>query len=178
VLFAVASAAVMGALLGALGAWIEEASALALGLIRVGAALAAAAYGIARLGGRTAPHPQRMWQVPRSWQRFGRMPFAASFGLILGLGLLTYVPFVGFYGLLVVALGLRDPMSGAVVLAAYGLARALPLVVTAVRAGYDLAAVNRATLSLIAQWQRLRGGVAVIQGVLLIGLAGVLIGLR
>jgi hypothetical protein len=51
---------------------------------------------------------------------------AVAFGLILGAGIFTFIPFTSFYLLLVWEL-LAGPVAGAVLGGAYGLARALPV---------------------------------------------------
>jgi len=77
--------------------------------------------------------PSRNWFIPRAWGRYGRTVYAGLFGGILGLGVLTVIPSIGFYTLLMWALvaPMRDVW---LVFAAYGLARAIPLpVVVATR---------------------------------------------
>jgi hypothetical protein len=53
--------------------------------------------------------------------------FAVAFGLILGVGFLTFVTFIGYYLLLTVCLIYADPLSGGLVMASYGAARSVPL---------------------------------------------------
>lgn len=67
----------------------------------------------------------RHWMVPKSWARFGSVPYASAFGVVLGIALLTRLPSVTFYALL--AYGLSS-QPAAVVLAfiGFGLVRVMP----------------------------------------------------
>ena len=69
------------------------------------------------------PQPERAWQVPNGWIR--RWPFlgAAMFGVILGTGLFTFIPFTSFYVLLAWELGTGSLRIGLVLGAAYGFVR-------------------------------------------------------
>jgi hypothetical protein len=76
--------------------------------------------------------PQSRWRVPREWGARGRVPFAAIFGSILGVGILTALPSPGFLALLVWALAASSWSSVWPVFLAYGAGRAVPLLVLAV----------------------------------------------
>ena len=98
-----------------------------LGALLVVAALLAAAYGLHEAGVWRLPHPERAWQVPNSWIMERPLLGAAAFGLILGAGVFTFIPFTSFYLLLIWELLAASPVAGAVLGGAYGLARALPV---------------------------------------------------
>jgi hypothetical protein len=70
----------------------------------------------------------------KKWGRFGHTTYAALFGGILGLGVLTTIPSVGFYALL--AWGLVAARWHYVwpVFVAFGVTRALPLLLLAIAA--------------------------------------------
>ena len=119
-----AGGALLGALLGGIGAGLR--ALVPFGALLVIAALLAAAYGLHEAGVWRLPHPERAWQVPNSWIMERPVLGAVAFGLILGAGIFTFIPFTSFYLLLVWEL-LAGPVAGAVLGGAYGLARALPV---------------------------------------------------
>lgn len=82
--------------------------------------------------------------VPQDWWKtMGRSRGALAYGLVLGLGFTTIVPFATFYVLPVAALVL-GPAAGAVVGFNYGFARAVPVwfASMAMKAGADPVAVG------------------------------------
>lgn len=90
-------------------------------------AIVALAYGLAELGGLRWWLPQRHWQVPQSWGRHGRVAYAAAFGVVLGAGFLTFVPYVGYHLLLGVCVVGADPQRGGMLMVIFGMARAAPV---------------------------------------------------
>lgn len=125
----IAGAAAVGGLCGAFGAWMvagrpvfaEPLNALLVGL--------AVAYGLAELSGGTLPVPTGHWQVPRHWGAYGQPAFALAFGVLLGAGFATIVPFIGYYVLLGRCTLAADPAWGAAIMALFGATRTLPLLV-------------------------------------------------
>lgn len=128
VLGATASAALLGGLLGAVGALLlapwggpPESVAGAAALLWAGGAL-----------GLPVPVPEAGRQVPEWWRTFFSPRTAA---LLYGLGLGTGFPFrLGFGTLAVAAFGIvlvGRPVLGAAILAAFGLTRGLAVVVGA-----------------------------------------------
>jgi hypothetical protein len=91
---AVAGGLALGAaahLLGQIGmapAWLGPVAAAAALIGMVGPS--AVRRAVARWG----------WPVPRSWQALGSVPFAGLFGLLLGVGVVTRLPSLGFVALL------------------------------------------------------------------------------
>jgi hypothetical protein len=74
------------------------------------------------------PVPQNRWQVPHSWVSGPPMRNMAVWGLILGAGILTYIPHIIFH-LLYLYLGFfKAPVHGLLFGALYGFSRALPAV--------------------------------------------------
>jgi hypothetical protein len=86
-------------------------------------------YGVADLLGWRVHPPTSTWQVPAKWGFYGPTRFAAAFGFSLGLGWATVVPYFGFYMLLAVCASLEAPLQSAGVMALFGFARGVPLVV-------------------------------------------------
>ena len=105
---------------------------------RVAYVLAAAIALLAALlevrGTRIVPQIRR--QLPEHWRRVMPMPVAAAlYGVLLGLGFTTFVLSFGVWALAGVSLAIGDPSIGLVLGAAFGLGRALPIVVLAPLAG-------------------------------------------
>jgi hypothetical protein len=95
-------------------------------------AAAGIVYASADLLGKRLPVPSSRWQVPAAWSKFGQLVFGALFGAVLGTGVLTVVPYVGFYLLLVIC-GLQGQQyESALTLAVFGLARGAVVLGTAV----------------------------------------------
>jgi hypothetical protein len=124
---AVAAAAAVGLLLGAA---LPLAGSGWLALV----ALVALVEGAAEARLLRLPVPQLRRQVPERWRERFPLPLTALlYGLGLGLGFATYIPVAT---LVVVAVGvafLTGPLAGAAVMAAFGLGRAVALVVSTVR---------------------------------------------
>jgi len=95
----------------------------------------AALYGLHHLGVVRLPIPSLRWQVPARWRGSRRRGWVAfAYGLGLGVGLLTHVQTASMYfaGLLA-AVSLNAATAG-FIMATFGLARALPLIVFVGRA--------------------------------------------
>lgn len=67
------------------------------------------------------------WRIPRSWARFGSVPYAVLFGSILGVGFLTALPSISFYVVVVATLSATSWKYAFVVLAAFALGRIVPV---------------------------------------------------
>ncbi|HSI80192.1 MAG TPA: hypothetical protein VK919_06020 [Solirubrobacterales bacterium] len=114
--------------LAALGGLIHGADARLAYLLAAGLALAAA-VGEAR-GARIAPQVRR--QLPEHWRRLMPMPLAAGlYGILLGLGFTTFVLTFGVWAIAGIALAVGEPMVGIAIGLAFGVGRALPIVVLA-----------------------------------------------
>ena len=96
----------------------------------VAAAIAVAA-GLAEIRGmRILPQLRR--QLPEHWRRVMPMPLAAGlYGVLLGLGFTTFVLTFGVFALAGIAFALGDPSLGLAVGLAFGVGRALPIVLVA-----------------------------------------------
>lgn len=94
------------------------------------AGLVAAAYVLRALDVFRTPAPERSKQVPARW-RVTLPPnlTAALYGGTLGVGVLTHIWALTMYPILIWILLATGPMEGAIVWAAYGLGRALPVMV-------------------------------------------------
>jgi hypothetical protein len=89
-------------------------------------------YAARELLGLPVPVPERRRQVPESW-RWRYPPNVASFlyGLGLGVGFLTHVRHGTLIAVGVAAAATGNPLIGAMVMAPFGIARGVSLVVTA-----------------------------------------------
>ena len=76
--------------------------------------------------------PQIRRQLPEHWRRVMPMPVAAAlYGVLLGLGFTTFVLSFGVWALAGISLALGDAYLGAAIGTAFGIGRALPIVVIA-----------------------------------------------
>ncbi len=115
-------------LLSALGELIHGVGGQAAYL--VAAAIAIAAAVAEARGTRIVPQIRR--QLPESWRWTMPMPVAAAlYGILLGLGFTTFVLSFGVWALAGISLALGDPAAGLVIGAAFGVGRALPVVLVA-----------------------------------------------
>jgi hypothetical protein len=120
---AIASAAVLGALLGLAGGVLGARQAV---LAAAALALAAAAReaGFVRL-----PLPQARRQVPERWRAELPLPiWAAGYGAGLGAGVFTYQPVSTFWVAGAAAVALGRPLPAAACFSLYGAGRVLTLV--------------------------------------------------
>ncbi len=100
----------------------------------VAAAIALLAALLEVRGTRIVPQIRR--QLPEHWRRVMPMPVAAAlYGVLLGLGFTTFVLSFGVWALAGVSLAVGDPSLGLLLGAAFGIGRAIPIVVLAPLAG-------------------------------------------
>ena len=172
VIGSVAGGAVLGALLGGVGALV--ASLVDVPAAAVGAGVAVlCATGIAldlRVLGRRLPTIRR--QVDENWLGAYRgWVVGAGFGLQLGLGVVTIVTTSAVYVALALAALTSSVFGGLFVGTVFGLVRALPiLAVRGVRSTGDLVAVHRR----MSQWAPLAHRAALgLQGLLAVGAVAV-----
>jgi len=102
----------------------------------VAASIALLAAVLEVRGTRIVPQIRR--QLPEHWRRVMPMPLAAAlYGVLLGLGFTTFVLSFGVWALAGVSLAVGDPSLGLLLGAAFGIGRAIPIVVLAPLAGGD-----------------------------------------
>lgn len=90
--------------------------------------LLAVFYALHEMDIASLPHPQRRKQVPSKWRhRFHPYLTTCLYGLMLGTGLLTYIPTASYFILVFAAAVSGSPATGALILSVYGAARALLL---------------------------------------------------
>jgi hypothetical protein len=75
------------------------------------------------------PQPERHWQVPNAWIRRWPVLGTALFGLLLGTGMLTFIPFTSYYVLLAWEAGTGSLLLATALGATYGLVRGLPAII-------------------------------------------------
>ena len=128
---AVASAAAFGAILGGAGSLLGAPWGGGGALL---IALVAALYVVREAAVVPVPVPQLRRQVPQWWRTFFSVPVAAFlYGAGLGVGFLTYLAHGTLVVVAVAAAASGEPLVGAALLAPFGLARGLSVLV-AVRA--------------------------------------------
>ncbi len=101
---------------------IHRLTTLPVSLVALAAGLALAnELGLARV-----PYFQRHWQVPHSWVAGRGVLPAVKWGVALGTGILTFVPYLSFFTGVLVAVWSGNPWVGCILGVAYGLGRAVP----------------------------------------------------
>jgi len=156
-------------LLGTVGYQVVPGPTAAWPVLFVG--LLALLYGLHEAQLLRLPHPERGWQVPNAWIRRWPIRGTALFGLILGTGLFTFIPFTSYYVVLAWEAGTGSLVLGTLLGAAYGLLRGLPVLV-----GGTMMLLNKHPLDFnmwlmghITAWHRA-------SAVLLLAVAGFLLG--
>lgn len=97
------------------------------------AAAIASAYATSELFRLGWPLPQRHWQVPQHWGESGRSLYAGGFGAVLGAGFLTFIPYAGYYVVVLLTVALADWRWSVVVMIAFAWARVAPIIVLSER---------------------------------------------
>lgn len=135
---ALASAALVGALLGTLGLVLGGTAAI------VVAAVIAGLAALRELGVLRFPLPQSRRQVPQWWHARLPLPvWSAGYGAGLGAGFFTFQPVATFWVACAAAVALGRPLAAGACFALYGAGRALMVVVPALREPEVTAAVER-----------------------------------
>jgi hypothetical protein len=131
----VTTAVLFGAILGALGhvagsvldrvpvfAWLTPAGPWLLGLLAMG-------YATSDIGLIVLPRPTLMFAVPVAWWRqWGPYGAALAYGSALGLGVTTVIAFGSYYVLCAICVVKGDSTYGALLMGAYGAARAFVII--------------------------------------------------
>lgn len=137
----------------------------------VAALVATAAAALDVCGVRVLP--QIRHQVPEPWRR--RMPLSlasAAYGVLLGLGITTFVMSYTLWAAAILSLLVASPAAGVVVGAAFGLGRALPIALLAPWADRDWAvAVQDRMMQHPATLRIVRALAAVMMGACAVGIA-------
>jgi len=151
---AVASAAAFGAILGAAGSLLGAPWGGGGALL---IALAASLYVLREAGVVPVPVPQLRRQVPQWWRTFFSVPVTAFlYGAGLGVGFLTYVAHGTLVVVAVAAAASGRPLVGAAVVAPFGLARGLSVLVAARVRRPEEGSVMVARLARAASWSAWR----------------------
>jgi hypothetical protein len=135
--------------------------------------VASLVYALHELNILKLPNPQIGWQVPKSWQRSSRLTGNTLYGLVLGMGIFTYIPFTSFYVLLA-----WEMVVGAVSLEAavllglvYGASRGVPVVlggISMLRDTYPLP-VSNWLIAHLGWWHTMNALMLLIVGSFLLG---------
>jgi hypothetical protein len=129
-------------------------------------------YAVGELVKKPLPVPTFRWQVPRRWSLYGDGAFSAIFGLCLGAGFLTVVPFVGYYLLISWCFLSQSAVQAGVVMAIFGVMRGAPLMLVA--EGTAIAcrpASSRGSMAVVRGFGNVHPGLRVARGATLLAFA-------
>jgi hypothetical protein len=130
---AVSAGAGLGALLGVLGHALIGARAMTAGTVVV--AVVGLTLGLGEVGLLRLPVMQAPRQTSKQWRELlGAIGAPLAWGIDLGSGLTTYVPYGAYWLFPLAALARGDVQYGALVLGVFGIARALTVVVASMNA--------------------------------------------
>ncbi len=163
----VVGAASTGLVLGAAGIWVHKRFAWETRTLEIVLGFLAgigALHDVKLLPFRL---PSRRWQVPQSWKRFHPSVMATFYGLGVGLGVVTRIPFASFYLVLFACGGLASLPVAAGIMALYGATRAGTVALVA--RGQGFAAKPHERLDIISRFTPLIG---YLDGLVLALLAG------
>jgi hypothetical protein len=116
--------------------------------------------------------PQLAWQVPKVWQKDSRLFGQTAYGLFLGAGIFTYIPFASFFIVLAWELvaGAYDLRVAVMIGFAYGLVRGIPAIlggISMLRGQYPLP-VSNWLIEHLGWWHALNGLALVFVGSFLV----------
>ncbi|MFL5732317.1 MAG: hypothetical protein ACJ78Q_03875 [Chloroflexia bacterium] len=119
------------------------------------------------------PSPQIGWQVPKSWMQPSRLVGNTLYGLVLGMGIFTFIPFASFYVLLAweVIAGAMSLQAAVTLGMVYGFARGLPAVIGGIsmlRGSYPLP-VSNWLIGHLGWWHALNAIALLVVGSFLLG---------
>lgn len=144
------SAFVLGALGSLTGHWITERWHLFTRVVQLVVAIVSVSYAVGELLRKPLRVPTRHWLVPQRLGNLGDRRFAAVFGVILGAGFFTIVPFIGFHTLVLWSSVALVPLKAALVLMVFGAMRGLPLLLSAVLTRSSFTLPQEVPLQIIA----------------------------
>lgn len=130
-------------------------------------------YALHELNILRLPNPQIGWQVPKSWQRSSRLVGNTLYGLVLGMGIFTYIPFTSFYVLLAweIVVGAVSLEAAVLIGMVYGAARGIPVIlggISMLRGSYPLP-VSNWLIAHLGWWHAMNALVLLVVGSFLLG---------
>src|SRR5512140_1407302 len=134
---------------------------------------AALVYSLHELNIIRLPNPQRGWLVPKEWMGPGRLWGNTLYGIVLGMGIWTYIPFTSFYILLgwELAAGAVSLQAAALLGLLYGAIRGIPAVlggISMLRDQYPLPITNWLTDHL-GWWHAVNALALILLGTFVVG---------
>ncbi len=135
--------------------------------------IAALLYALHELNILHLPNPQVGWQVPKSWMRWGVLAGNILYGLVLGTGVFTFIPFASFYILLAweLLVGAVSLQAAVALGMAYGAVRGVLAVlggISVLRGTYPIPLSNW-LLSHLGWWHAVNGLALLLVGGFLVG---------
>jgi hypothetical protein len=119
------------------------------------------------------PTLQIGWQVPASWMRPSRVLGNTLYGIVLGAGIFTFIPFAGFYLLLMweIAAGAASLQAAVLLGMVYGVARGVPAImggISVLRGEYPVP-LSQWLLGHLGWWHAINGLVLLLVSGFLLG---------
>ncbi len=113
------------------------------------------------------------WQVPASWMRPSRVLGNTLYGIVLGAGIFTFIPFAGFYLLLMweIAAGAVSLQAAVLLGMVYGVARGVPAImggISVLRGEYPVP-LSQWLLGHLGWWHAINGLVLLLVSGFLLG---------
>jgi hypothetical protein len=170
----IVGAAMLALLLGLVGMGLSALiPGLAGGWVTVVLGVAALLYALHELNIIRLPNPQRGWLVPKEWMKPSRLFGNTAYGVALGMGIFTFIPFTSFYILLAweIAAGMMSLQAAVLLGMLYGVARGIPAVlggISMLRGVYPIP-LNNWLMSHLGWWHALNGLALLLIGSFLLG---------
>jgi hypothetical protein len=130
------SATILGGVVGAIGSaftWFDAISRYDWSIFLI---VIVFTFALNELGILRFLTPSTGWQVPASWSRFGKSMQALLYGLVLGPGIFTFIPFSTFYVLLLFEASL-GVIGGICLALVYSVSRVLAILIPSVLISRD-----------------------------------------
>lgn len=117
--------------------------------------------------------PQIGWQVPKSWMKHSKVLGQTAYGVVLGAGIFTYIPFASFFVVLAweAAVGAVSIPAAMAIGAVYGVVRGIPAVlggISMLRGEYPLP-VSNWLIAHLGWWHAINGLALLFVGSFLLG---------
>ncbi len=135
--------------------------------------IASILYALHEINFLRLPNPQIGWLVPKVWQKHSYLLGHTLYGIVLGMGIWTFIPFTGFYILLAWELvaGAMSLKAAVLLGMIYGIFRGFPAMlggISMLRGAFPIPVTNW-FLARLGLWHAINGLVLLLVGSFLLG---------